>query len=183
MTEQAILTVPITPGRDHTIGLPHAQLQLVEYGDYECPFCGMAHPIMKALIDVVGNELLFAYRHFPIATAHPHARNAAEAAEAAGAQDLFWEMHDRLYTHQHQLTDQDLVAHAAAIGADTERFVEELAAHVHAPHVREDFMSGVRSGVNGTPSVFMNGVRYDGPSDLQSMLQALEAAASMPLHN
>jgi protein-disulfide isomerase len=124
----------------------------------------------------MGKRLCFIYRHFPLTNVHPHAELAAEAAEAAGAQGRFWEMHDRLFEHQDALSDEDLVAHADALGLDVERFARELADGTHAPKVRQDFVSGVRSGVNGTPCFYINGVRYgDGQYDLGSLLGAIEA--------
>jgi len=169
------LTVPVS-GRDHIRGKVTAPLTLLEYGDFECPYCGAAHPILEEVRALLGPRLRFVYRHFPLTNVHPHAESAAEAAEAAGAQGRFWEMHDRLFEHQDALEDEDLVAHADALGLDVERFVEELADGVHAPRVRQDFLSGVRSGVNGTPSFYINGVRYNGQYDLASLLAALEAA-------
>jgi protein-disulfide isomerase len=169
------LTIPV-PGRDHTIGSPDAGVSLLEYGDYECPFCGQAHPIVAALLRMLGDDVLFAYRHFPITTSHPHSQHAAEAAEAAGAQGAFWPMHDTLFANQQALDDMHLVRYAVDLGLDEERFAAELLSHAHAPRVREDFMSGVRGGVNGTPSFFINGVRYDGPRELDSMVRAVQIA-------
>ena len=169
------LTVPVGE-RDHIRGPASAPLTLLEYGDFECPYCGAAHPIIEEIREQLGPRLRFIYRHFPLTNVHPHAESAAEAAEAAGAQGRFWEMHDRLFEHQDALEDEDLVGHADALGLDVERFVEELADGVHAPRVRQDFLSGVRSGVNGTPSFYINGVRYNGQYDLASLLAALEAA-------
>jgi protein-disulfide isomerase len=125
----------------------------------------------------MGDELRFAYRHFPLTQIHPHAQQAAEAAEAAAAQGRFWELHDLLFTHQDRLTLQDLLGYAAALGLDVPRYALELENHVHAPRVREDFLSGVRSGVNGTPTFFVNGVRHNGGYDLESLLEALGASA------
>jgi protein-disulfide isomerase len=126
----------------------------------------------------MGDRLRFVFRNFPITTAHPHAEHAAEAAEAAGAQDRFWEMHDYLYEHQRALADGDLQAHADAVGLDVTQWVQEMEAGAHTARVREDFMSGVRSGVNGTPTFFINGTRHNGPYDLQTLLEVLEAAAA-----
>jgi protein-disulfide isomerase len=125
----------------------------------------------------MGDELRFAYRHFPLTQIHPHAQQAAEAAEAAAVQGRFWELHDLLFTHQDRLTLQDLLGYAAALGLDVPRYALELENHVHAPRVREDFLSGVRSGVNGTPTFFVNGVRHNGGYDLESLLEALGASA------
>ena len=161
--------------RDHIRGPFTAPVTLLEYGDYECPYCGAAHPIVQEVRRRVGPPLRFVYRHFPLTNVHPHAELAAEAAEAAGAQGRFWEMHDRLFEHQDALADEDLVAHAEVLELDVERFVRELAAGTHTPRVRQDFTSGVRSGVNGTPSFYINGVRYDGQFDLASLLGAIEA--------
>jgi protein-disulfide isomerase len=170
------LTVPVSEDRDHVQGPGDAALTLVEYGDYECPYCGAAHPIVKRIQRRMGDRLRFVFRNFPITTSHPHAEAAAEAAEAAAAQGQFWEMHDRLYENQRQLTGGDLRAHAEALRLDIERFDHELAEHVHADRVREDFMSGVRSGVNGTPTFFIDGIRHDGPFDYQTLFVALEGA-------
>jgi protein-disulfide isomerase len=156
-----------------------APVTLVEYGDYECPYCGRAHPIVKEIQRRLGRNLCFAFRHFPLAQMHPHAQRAAEAAEAAGAQGQFWAMHDMLFEHQHALDDQHLLGYAAAIGLDVHQFSQDLANGVHTGKVREDFLSGVRSGVNGTPTFFINGHRHDGPLDLQTLLAAIAAAAPM----
>jgi len=169
------LVLPVTPERDHIRGPVTAPITLLEYGDYECPYCGAAHPIVQEVRRRMGKRLCFVYRHFPLTNVHPHAELAAEAAEGAGAQGRFWEMHDRLFEHQDALSDEALVAHADALGLDVERFARELAAGAHAPKVRQDFMSGVRSGVNGTPCFYINGVRYDGQYDLASLLGAVEA--------
>ena len=118
----------------------------------------------------------FVFRNFPITSSHPHAEKAAEAAEAASAQGRFWEMHDHLYEHQEQLRGEHLHAYAQALGMDLKRFDQDLADNVYAPRVRDDFMSGVRSGVNGTPTFFINGVRYDGSHDLHSLLAAVRSA-------
>jgi protein-disulfide isomerase len=171
------LTDPISD-RDHLRGSPTASVTLVEYGDYECPYCGAAHPIVNEVQRLMGDDLLFAYRHFPLGQIHPHAPQAAEAAEAAAAQGRFWEMHDLLYEHQDRLEPPDLMTYAEALGLDLDRFAAELESHVHAPRVREDFMSGVRSGVNGTPTFFVDGVRYNGSYDLPDLLDALRAAVT-----
>jgi len=170
------LTLPVSAERDHIQGPADAPVTLLEYGDYECPYCGAAYPILKQVQDRMGDRLRFVFRNFPITTSHPHSEQAAEAAEAA--QGKFWEMHDHLYEHQQHLTDPDLHGYAEALGLDVERFDRELAGHVHADRVREDFMSGVRSGVNGTPSFYVNGAKYDGDYSLEALLAELERAAS-----
>jgi len=173
--EVSRLSPPVGP-RDHVEGSAAAPVTLVEYGDFECPHCGRAHPILKEVQRHFGKRLRFVFRHFPITTSHPHAEHAAEAAEAAAAQDHFWEMHDTLFEHQRALDDAHLEKYAQAIGLDVKRFDKEMEDGKHAARVREDFMSGVRSGVNGTPTFFINGVRYDGSWDAEPLIEALEAA-------
>jgi protein-disulfide isomerase len=147
---------------DHVLGPADARITLVEYGDYECPFCGQAHPIVKALPRELGDDLRFVFRHFPLAQAHPHATRAAQAAEAAGLQDRFWEMHDLLYENQDRLDEPRLRLYAERLGLDLEQFDRDIDSEEVAAKVRSDFLSGARSGVNGTPTFFVNGERYDG---------------------
>jgi protein-disulfide isomerase len=173
----AALTMPVADDRDHIQGPSDAAVTLVEYGDYECPYCGAAYPIVKDVQARMGERLRFVFRNFPITTSHPHAQQAAEAAEAAAAQGRFWQMHDVLYENQRRLGVQDLRCYAEQLGLDVEPFDRELAEHVHATRVHEDFMSGVRSGVNGTPSFYINGARHDDSYDLETLLAALERAA------
>ena len=170
----AKLTLPVSEDRDHIQGAAEAPATLLEYGDYECPFCGAAYPILKEVQSRLGDRLRFVFRNFPITTSHPHAELAAEAAEAADAQRKFWEMHDLLYESQQHLEAADLHRYAEQLGLDVGRFDNELARHVHAERVREDFMSGVRSGVNGTPTFYLNGVRHDGDYELETLLAALD---------
>jgi protein-disulfide isomerase len=178
---EAALTVPVSESRDHIQGAPDAPVTLVEYGDYECPYCGAAYPIVKEAQARMGSRLRFVFRNFPITTSHPHAERAAEAAEAAASQGSFWEMHDLLYENQKHLRDEDLRSYAERLGLDLERFDRELAGRVYAERVHEDFMGGVRSGVNGTPTFYINGVRHDDSYDLETLVAALdEAAASQP---
>ena len=176
----AELTLPVDEDRDHVQGPALAPVTLLEYGDYECPYCGAAYPIVKQVQARLGERLRFVFRNFPIATSHPHAEEAAEAAEAAAAQDRFWEMHDHLYEHQRHLERADLHAYAEQLGLDVDRFDRELAQHVYAARVHEDFMSGVRSGVNGTPTFYINGKRHDASYELDTLLAALERAADQP---
>jgi protein-disulfide isomerase len=173
----AALTVPVSADRDHVQGRAEAPVTLVEYGDYECPYCGAAYPIVKEVQARLGEKLRFVFRNFPITTSHPHAQQAAEAAEAAASQDRFWEMHDVLFENQKRLRDPDLRDYAEQLGLDLEKFDEDLAEHVHAARVREDFMSGVRSGVNGTPTFYINGARHDDSYDADTLLAALQRAA------
>jgi formate-nitrite transporter family protein len=172
----ARLTPPVSE-LDHALGRDDAPVTLVEYGDYECPYCGMAYPVVKAVQRELGGQLRFVFRNFPLAEAHPHARKAAQAAEAAAAQGKFWEMHDVLFEHQQALEDEDLIAYARSLGLDAERVAQELEAGTHAKRVRDDFRSGVRSGVNGTPTFFINGERYDGSwMNQKKFVGALRAA-------
>jgi protein-disulfide isomerase len=175
---EAVLTSPVTESRDHIQGPADAPLTLVECGDYECPYCGAAYPIIKEVQARMGDRLRFVFRNFPISTSHPHAEHAAEAAEAAGAQSRFWPMHDLLYENQQRLGDQDLHTYAELLGLDLERFDHELAEHVHAARVHDDFLSGVRSGVNGTPSFYINDVRHDDSFDAETLLTALQRATT-----
>jgi len=173
------LTPPLGP-RDHTTGSPDAIVTLVEYGDFECPHCGAAYPIVKAIQQAMGSKLLFAYRHFPLTRVHPHAEHAAEIAEAAGQHGKFWPMHDLLFENQDALEDEQLVGYAEALKIDPEWAAAALAEGLFEPRVREDFASGVRSGVNGTPTFFINGFRYEGGTN--TLLDALmEATIAAPL--
>ena len=166
------LTVP-DPERDHISGSADGSIRLLEYGDYECPFCAEAQPILKEIQRRLGDNLLFAFRNFPLTNIHPHSEHAAKAAEAAGAQGNFWGMHDALFENQGALEDEDLAEYAVELGLDATRLVREVMSSVYAPRIREDFKSGVRAGVNGTPTFFINGERYDGARDLKHLLNAL----------
>lgn len=167
--------------RDHVAGNPDAPITLVEYGDFECPFCRLAAPVVAAARRELGDSLRVAFRHFPLGEIHPHARVAAQAAEAAAAQGRFWEMHDMLFDHQHALNEADLIGYAKTLGLDTRRFVRELHEEVHARRVSDDFRQGVLSGVNGTPTFFVNGERYDGSwADPERFIAALRRTAGWP---
>ena len=171
------LTPPVS-SHDHRAGPDDAAVTLVEYGDYECPYCGMAYPIVKAVQRELGAPLRFVFRNFPLAETHPHARHAAEAAEAAAAQGKFWEMHDMLFEHQAALEDVDLLRYAESLKLDAERIARELEAGTYTKRVRDDFRSGVRSGVNGTPTFFVNGERYEGSwANEDAFIRALHDAA------
>jgi protein-disulfide isomerase len=182
MTTQLGRLVKPVGTRDHIRGPMNALVTLLEYGDFECPYCGAAHPVIEHVRRVAGDDLRFVYRHFPLSNVHPHAERAAQAAEAAGVQRRFWAMHDMLFEHQHALDDDSLLTYAEALGLDVARFGQELVSGVHAPRVREDFLSGVRSGVNGTPTFFIDEVRYDGPHDAASLLAAVGEAARAARH-
>jgi protein-disulfide isomerase len=158
------LTLPVA-GRDHIQGSIDAPILLLEYGDYECPYCGSTYPIIKAIQERLGERLCFAFRNFPLVNSHPHAQHAAEAAEAAGAQGKFWEMHDLLFENQTALEDEDIIQYATTLGLDAGRVMSEISSGAHTARVREDFRGGARGGVNGTPTLFINGVRHEGSPD------------------
>jgi protein-disulfide isomerase len=175
------LTPPVGE-RDHVQGPADAPVTLVEYGDFECPYCGEAYPIVKALQQRLGERLRFVFRNFPLTNAHPHAARAAEAAEAAAAQGRYWEMHDRLYEHQRALDDAHLERYASDVGLDVARFDREMTEGRYRGRVREDFLSGVRSGVNGTPTFFINGLRHDDSYAPEVLFAAIERAAAGERH-
>ena len=159
---------------DWVKGSLDAGVTLIEYGDFQCPFCGEAYWELERLNDAAGDRLAFVYRHFPLVQVHPYAQIAAEAAEAAGAQGRFWEMHGTLFENQADLRPESLLQYAQALGLDMERFSDDLEQHRHRSKVRRDFMEGVRSGVNGTPTFFVNGERYVGPNTAEGLLAALQ---------
>ena len=176
------LTLPVGT-RDHSEGPPDAALTLVEYGDYQCPYCGAAYPIVKRVQQELGKSLRFVFRNFPITNSHPQAEWAAETAEAAAAQGKFWEMHDFLYENQRSMGDEAYFAqYEARLKLDVARIGREVAQHAHAARIEEDFASGVRSGVNGTPTFFIDGVRYDGPPEVGPIVSALKRAAKASRH-
>lgn len=160
--------------RDHALGRVGAAVTLLEYGDFECPDSGAAHPHLVRLCRQLGGGMRFVYRHFPVTATHRHAERAAEAAEAAAVQGQFWTMHDMLFDHQEALADDDLMAYAEELGLDLRRFEMELGSGVHAARVRGDFMTGVRSGVHGTPTFYINGVRHDGAHDIVSLQASID---------
>jgi protein-disulfide isomerase len=167
------LAVPVSD-KDHRQGDPDALCTLVEYGDYQCPSCGRAYPIIKRLQKHFGKRLLFVFRNFPLSQMHPYAEPAAETAEFAGAHSKFWEMHDLLYENQDRLDDALLFELAEQLHLDLEALRQALASKEFEPRVREDFRGGVRSGVNGTPTFFINGQRHDGAYDYASLVEAID---------
>ncbi len=171
------LSQPVTQ-EDHARGPETAPVTLVEYGDFECPHCGEAFPIVQELLRREDGNVRFVFRNFPLAQSHPHAQSAAEAAEAAAAQGKFWEMHNKLFHNQNALNEGDLHNYAEQIGMDVQRFEREMSRRMYANEVQQDFLSGVRSGVNGTPTFFINGQRYDGPLDADGLEAAVERAES-----
>jgi protein-disulfide isomerase len=172
----ATLKPPVN-SRDHLRGDPSAPIQLVEFGDYECPFCGDAHGVIEDIEETLRDQLLFVFRNFPIEGAHPHALVAAEAAEAAGAQGKLWEMHDLLFEHQDALEEPDLLEYAGLLGMDLRRFSRDLATHRFLEKIRADLHSGAVSGVNGTPTFFINGTRHDGSYEFASLMAAISGAS------
>ncbi len=173
--ERRQLTPPVSD-RDHRQGPDDAAVTVLMYGDFECPYCARAHGFLGTLSAELGDSLRIAYRHYPLVRVHPHAQLAAEASEAAGAQGQFWSMHDALSEH-HGALDQDRIDTLAAdLGLDMETFREHLDTHAFADRVRADFKSGVRSGVDGTPALFINGQRYEGRLRLDPLREAIETA-------
>ena len=172
MTDQ--LSPPLGPG-DHVDGPPGAPLELVMYGDFQCPFCNAAQPILRRVRERLADRLRFAFRQFPLREVHPDAERAAQASEAAAAQGRFWEMHDALYGARGELDLASVLRIAADVGLDVERLRDELARGVHAERVEADVRSGRAAGVYGTPAFFVNGRRHAGGYDAQSLIAALEA--------
>jgi protein-disulfide isomerase len=166
------LAIPVGKD-DHVLGPADAPVTLVEYGDYQCPACGAAHPMVKVILKRLGAKLRFVFRNMPLSEIHPYAELAAEAAEAAAAQGKFWEMHDALYEHQDELGPDLVTTLAKRLRLDTSRFEDDLVSRRFLDHVKRDFMGGVRSGVNGTPTFFVDGMRYDGILDEQSLVTVL----------
>jgi len=161
------LSIPVSK-QDHIQGYETAAVTLVEYGDYECPYCGEAYYVLKAAQQAMGEDLRFVFRNFPLAEMHPHALHAAEFAEMAATQGLFWQAHDLLYKNQSRLTDHDLREYANALGI-TPAILETAFDGRFQERIETDFRGGLRSGVNGTPTLFINGTRYDGARDLESL--------------
>ena len=169
------LTQPVL-AHDHAEGPIDAPLTLVEYGDYQCPYCGAAYPVVKRLQKTLGKKLRFVFRNFPLTQIHPYALIAAEAAEAAALQGKFWEMHDLLFEEQNLLKHEIITLWAKRIALDLGQFENDIKQDVVEKRIKEDRQSGIRSGVNGTPTFFINGTRYDGSHDYNSLLAALESA-------
>ncbi|WP_323174246.1 formate/nitrite transporter family protein [Natrialba sp. PRR66] len=177
-TERQTLEMPVS-GRDHIRGSDGAAVTLVQYSDFECPYCGDIYPAIRRIQNRIGTRLQLVFRNFPLTQQHPRAQQAAEAAEAAGAQGHFWEMHDLLYQHQDALTREDLLGYAEQLALDIDRFTDELDTGTHERRIQNDIQSGVRSGVNGVPTFFINGERYDGPLTLDSLLATIASAGNL----
>lgn len=169
------LFIPVN-AQDHAAGPDTAPVTLVEYGDYECPYCGEAYPVLKAVQQALGDRLRFVFRNFPISELHPDAVAAAEFAEAAAQAGKFWQAHDMLYERQNALKESDLFAYGEEIGLSPQVLQRALGGAFDSK-IEVDFSGGVRSGVNGTPTLFINGLRYDGPRDADSLIDALTQAA------
>jgi len=173
------LTIPVSIDSDHILGSvnnDNVPITLVEYGDYECPYTGMAYPIVRELIREFGNDKIrFVFRNFPLSDIHPHAQHAAEAAEAAAVQDKFWQMHDYLFEHQKALDDGHLLEHAQKVGLeDIHKFKDDISRHVYAPLIEESLKGGIDSGVEGTPTFFVNGARYEDSFDFKTFSETLQ---------
>jgi protein-disulfide isomerase len=169
------LAVPVMEERDHVRGPSRAPVTLVEYGDFECPYCGQAEGVIRELLEDF-DDLEYVWRHLPLADVHPHAQLAAEAAEAAAVQDAFWPMHDLLFEHQDALTEDALVGYAEQLGLDTERFATDLRKHAYAGRVAEDVDGADLSAVSGTPTFFVNGRRHHGAYDVEALSTAVRRA-------
>jgi protein-disulfide isomerase len=174
-----MLKTPITP-RDHLRGDPAAPVMLVEYGDYECPHCAVAQPVVRELLHNFGADLALVYRHFPLTEVHPLSSVAAQAAEFAGERNAFWEMHEALFANQPQLSLPAIFGIADALGLSQADLRQALSAGTYARKVRDDFMGGVRSGVNGTPCFFINGLRHDGAHGFAELAMAIAAVLPTP---
>jgi protein-disulfide isomerase len=178
---QTALEIPdlaedVDPGRDHIRGPDDAPVTLLEYGDFECPYCGQAEQVIRELLLSAGSDVRYVWRHLPLNDVHPRAQLAAEASEAAAAQGRFWEMHDALLAGQDALRPSDLARRAEELGLDLERFNEDLHGHRYASRVLEDVVSADESGVSGTPTFFINGRRHYGVYDIGALTEAVSAA-------
>jgi protein-disulfide isomerase len=168
------LTDDVDPDVDHIRGPLHAPVTLVEYGDFECPYCGQAEPVVRELVQAFGDDLRFVFRHLPLVDVHEHAELAAEAAEAAASQGRFWEMHDRMMDNQASLIYPDLMRYAADLGLDVDRFGEDLRSRRYAARIHRDIDSADASGAAGTPTMFVNGRRHEGAHDIEGLAAAIE---------
>ena len=176
MTQKRRLLVPVSE-RDHSQGPATASMTLVQYGDYECPYTRQSTTIVRAIQQQLGDQLRFVFRNFPLTEIHPHALHAALAAEAAASQGKFWQMHDYIFHHQHTLADADLEQFAEAVGLDMQQYAAAMAEQSALARIEEDVEGGERSGVQGTPTFFINGVLYRGSWEQDALLAALQAAS------
>ena len=178
MNHEAKLRIPVSDA-DHARGPVHAPIVLVQYGDYQCPHCGAAYPITEQLQETLKGEMRFVFRHFSMTQIHPEALNAARAAEAAGMQGRFWQMHSMLFENQDSLRVGNLLAFATATRLVLKKFAKDMESAYVEEKIQEDFRGGVRSGVNGTPTFFINGLRYDGDWAYEPFLMALLETANL----
>ena len=173
--QDGVLAVPVEAA-DHATGARDAPVTLVEYGDYECPWCARAYPIVKRVQETMSDSVRVVFRHFPRNSLHPHASIAAQAAEAAAAQDKFWAMHEMLFENQDELAEVDLAKYALLLGLEVYKFQADITSERFVPKVRRDFESGVQSGVKKTPTLFVNGLRYEGALEYEALVAALLSA-------
>ena len=174
---------PAVNETDHTTGTENAPVTLVEYGDYQCPHCGHAYPIIKQIQEELGDKLNFVFRNFPLSEMHPQAFMAALATEAAAKQNAYWPMHDIIFEHQQRLHSADLLKYATTLGLNEETFIADMQDEALKQKVEGDFESGIMSGVNGTPTFFINGSRFNGGVDDDILLDALKAAIAHSHHS
>jgi protein-disulfide isomerase len=175
------LADPVDPERDHVRGPEDGPVTLVEYGDFQCPACGRAEPVVRELLAEFGDDLRYVFRHLPLQEVHEHAQVAAEAAEAAGGQGAFWEMYELLLAHQDALGPEDLHRYAEQLGLDVARFSEELRTRTHAARVARDVESADRSGVAGTPTFFIDGRRHHGPNDIDTLASLVRSTMALSM--
>ncbi len=167
---------PVTE-QDHASGPETAPVTLLEYGNFECIHCGRTYPVLKQLRKLLGDDLRFVFRHFPTVQTHPHSLRAAEASEAAGAQEKFWQMHDELFTHQTALEDRDLSRYARRIGLGEERFAHDMKENTFLEQIEAGYQRSLfDEHVTGTPTIYLNGIRYTGATDLEALLPAIKQA-------
>ncbi len=173
---------PAVNNKDHITGNENAAIELVEYGDYQCPHCGHAHPIIKGILQTIGKDIKFVFRNFPLQEMHPDAVTAAVSTEAAALQDKYWEMHDTVFEHQNHLSANHLFQYAEQTGLDMQQFATDIQKDELLDKVQNDFESGVRSGVNGTPTFFINGVKYNGSWEKEDFLPHLQSIINATKH-
>ena len=176
-TPEVIRLKNLVTGRDHASGPESAAVTLLEYGNFECIHCGRTYPVIKEVQKLLGDNLRFVFRHFPTVQTHPHSIRATEAAEAAGAQGKFWQMHDHLFQHQNALEDRDLTRYARRIGLDAERFGRDMSENTFLKQILADYNRSLfEEHITGTPTIYLNEIRYTGASDREGLLTAIKQA-------
>jgi protein-disulfide isomerase len=175
----SVLRTPVS-SRDHSKGPTSAMITIVEYADFQCPYCGQQYAVLQELAARFTTDLRIVYRHFPLTEIHAYAMIAAETAEAAGAQGMFWQMHDLLYRNQPRFDPDGLLEYAEALDVDLDQMARDLETSRHRDRIRDDVLGGVQSGVNGTPTLFINGDRYDGTLELAALTRFLERVVQVP---